>query len=55
MIFINLIKQIPGSKKLAQALGLTTKSIPGGRRFLLEILPKQSIGAEIGVHTGNFS
>lgn len=51
----NLVKQIPGSKKLAQALGLTPKSIPGGRSFLLEMLPKQSIGAEIGVHTGNFS
>lgn len=53
----NLIKQLPGSKKLAQALGLTivTKSIPGGRSFLLEMLPKQSIGAEIGVHKGNFS
>ncbi|MDJ0661031.1 MAG: class I SAM-dependent methyltransferase [Crocosphaera sp.] len=53
----NLIRQIPGSKKLAQALGLTTmtKSIPGGRNFLVEMLPKQSIGAEIGVDTGNFS
>ncbi|MDJ0600260.1 MAG: class I SAM-dependent methyltransferase [Crocosphaera sp.] len=53
----NLIKQIPGSKKLAQALGLIiiTKSIPGGRSFLVEMLPKQSVGAEIGVHTGNFS
>jgi len=27
----------------------------GGRQFLLDILPKESVGAEIGVHLGDFS
>ena len=30
-------------------------SDPDPRRFLLDILPKNSIGAEIGVHKGDFS
>ncbi len=35
-IIKNLLDQVLGSKKLAQALGLTiiTKSIPSGRSFL---------------------
>ncbi len=41
--------------RYANEKGLTTKSMPGGRSFLLEMLPQQSIGAEIGVHTGSFS
>ena len=44
-----------GMKKLSEQIPGSKKSIPGGRSFLFEILPKQSIGAEIGVHEGNFS
>jgi hypothetical protein len=47
-----LIKRIPGAETMAQALGLA----PDERRpFLLEMLPKNSVGAEIGVWKGDFS
>jgi len=47
-----LIKKIPGAETVAKALGLA----PDERRpFLLEMLPKESIGAEIGVWKGDFS
>lgn len=49
----NVIKKIPGSKRTAQLLGLSPK--PDGRQILLDMLPKKSIGAEIGVHLGDFS
>jgi len=38
---------------MAQFLGL--KLGTGGRQFLLDLLPKSSVGAEIGVHLGDFS
>lgn len=50
----NVIKRIPGVKRSAQLLGLASKQT-GGRRFLLDMLPKHSVGAEIGVHVGDFS
>jgi len=50
----DMVKKIPGARRVAQTLGLAPiKSEP--RRFLLEMLPKESVGAEIGVHTGGFS
>jgi hypothetical protein len=52
----NLIKQIPGARRLAQQLGLTVQQTDkSGRRLVLDLLPKHSIGAEIGVHLGDFS
>jgi Methyltransferase domain len=50
----NAIEKIPGSKRLAQILGLVPKQA-NGRAFLLAMLPKHSLGAEIGVHKGDFS
>jgi hypothetical protein len=50
----NLVKRIPGAEKLAQALGLAPNSLEQ-RKFLLELLPKNSVGVEIGVHKGDFS
>ncbi|MCK5524424.1 MAG: class I SAM-dependent methyltransferase [Thiomargarita sp.] len=54
-----LLKQIPGARKLAGipvARKLAKKlGIIENRDFLLEMLPKNSVGAEIGVHTGGFS
>ena len=39
---------------MAQLLGATPKQ-SNRRQFLLDILPKESVGAEIGVHLGEFS
>ena len=50
----NLVKRIPGAEKVAQALGLVPNSLEQ-RMYLLELLPKNSVGAEIGVHKGDFS
>ena len=50
----NLVKRIPGAEKVAHALGLAPDSLKQ-RMFLLELLPKNSIGVEIGVHLGDFS
>lgn len=50
----DLIKKNRGSRRIAQLLGLIPKQA-GGRQFLLDMLPKQSVGAEIGVHMGDFS
>jgi hypothetical protein len=47
-----LIKRIPGVERVAQALGLAPD---GERPWLLEMLPKDSVGAEIGVWKGDFS
>jgi len=48
----NLIRKIPGAETVAQALGLAPNRL---RTFLLEMLPKNSVGAEIGVWKGDFS
>jgi hypothetical protein len=48
-----IIKKIPGMKFLAKLYG--SKSIQDKRRFLLDTLPKDSRGVEIGVHIGDFS
>lgn len=50
----NVIKKIPGSRQVARLLGLISEQ-SGGRQFLLDMLPRESIGAEIGVHLGDFS
>ena len=50
----NVIKKISSAKLLAQRLGLVSKQ-KNGRKFLLDMLPKHSVGTEIGVHMGNFS
>lgn len=50
----NVIKRIPGAKQFTQLLGRVPTQT-GGRRFLLDILPKYSVGVEIGVHVGDFS
>ncbi|MCP5052677.1 MAG: class I SAM-dependent methyltransferase [bacterium] len=52
-----MVKKIPGAKKLARALGLIPRHTDhtDDRGFLLEMLPKDSIGAEIGVHMGDFT
>lgn len=50
----NLLKRVPGGRRLARVLGRTPR--PSSRReFLLKILPKNSVCAEIGVHRGDFS
>jgi hypothetical protein len=50
----NQVKKIPGAEKVAHALGLVSNPLEL-RTFLLETLPKNSVGAEIGVHKGEFS
>lgn len=49
-----MLKNLPGSRRMAQLLGATPKQ-SNRRQFLLDILPKESVGAEIGVHLGEFS
>lgn len=52
----NIIKKIPGSGRLARLLNDVPKETPGHhRQFLLDLLPKKSVGAEIGVLAGNFA
>jgi hypothetical protein len=47
-----LMKRIPGVERAAQVLGLAPNGQP---TWLLEMLPKNSVGAEIGVWKGDFS
>lgn len=49
-----VIKMFPGVKWLGSRLG-AGPSRGNDRGFLLDMLPKNSIGAEIGVHLGEFS
>ena len=49
-----LVKKIPGTDRIAHAMGLVSNPLED-RAFLLEMLPKNSVGAEIGVHKGEFS
>jgi hypothetical protein len=49
-----VIKKLLGDKRLTQLLELISK-LTGARRFLLAMLPKHLVGAEIGVHVGDFS
>lgn len=51
---VDLFSWIPGGRSLRRYLGLVPKQTRA-RKFLLEMLPRQSIGAEIGVHLGGFS
>jgi hypothetical protein len=49
-----MLKRLPLSRQLAQFAGLTPR--PASRRqFVLDLLPKRSVGVEIGVHRGDFS
>ncbi len=48
---VKKLSEIPRVRKLANRLGILYRS----KDFLLEMLPKNSIGAEIGVHMGDFS
>jgi len=48
-----LLKRVPLAYKVARLL--VPAAPANDRRFLLEALPKGSIGAEIGVHLGDFS
>lgn len=53
---MNLISNIPGARKLARLVGLGPRETAGHyRQFLLDMLPRHSVGAEIGVLSGNFS
>ena len=47
-----LIRRIPGARRLARALGISPANY---REFLLRMLPPGGIGMEIGVHLGEFS
>ena len=47
-----LLEQIPSVRRLAKWIGIISED---SRAFLLEKLPKDSVGAEIGVHMGDFS
>jgi hypothetical protein len=49
----SILKRIPGAKRLATLLGLSGDEEK--RNYLLERLPQDTIGAEIGVHKGDFS
>ena len=48
------LRRIPGVRALARQLRLT-RNEAGPRAFLLKMLPTGSVGAEIGVHKGEFS
>jgi len=50
----NILKRIPGVMAISRKLGLV-ESRSRSRLFLLNMFPKGSIGAEIGVHKGDFS
>lgn len=49
-----MLREIPGVLTVARSLGLA-RPPSQTRKFLLDMLPKNSIGAEIGVHLGDFS
>lgn len=49
-----LLKKVPGARRFAGMLGLNP-SQAHYRAFLLKMLPPNSVGAEIGVHKGDFS
>lgn len=53
---MNLISKIPGGRQLAGLFGLapeeTTRHF---RQFLFDLLPPHSVGAEVGVLSGDFS
>jgi hypothetical protein len=50
----NLLKRVPGARRIARVLGFIPRQ-SNRREFLLEMLPKKSVCAEIGVHKGDFS
>jgi len=50
----NRLRRIPGVRALARQLRLI-RNEAGPRDFLLKMLPTGSVGAEIGVHKGEFS
>jgi hypothetical protein len=50
----NLLKRVPGIDKFARLLDFVPWE-PGHREQVLEIMPKNSVCAEVGVHRGDFS
>jgi hypothetical protein len=50
----DLAKRVPGARRLARAVGLS-RGPASPRRFLLDLLPTDAVGAEVGVHLGGFS
>jgi hypothetical protein len=52
-MFNQMLKKVPLAGKVARLLAPPTKK--QHRQFLLAALPKHAIGAEIGVHLGDFS
>jgi hypothetical protein len=53
-ILKNLLKRAPGVDRFARLLDFVPWQ-PRHRELLLEMLPKNSVGAEVGVHRGEFS
>jgi hypothetical protein len=49
-----LLKKLPGVRAVARQLRISP-GCGGPRRFLLDFLPRRSVGAEIGVYAGDFS
>lgn len=47
----DLLRRVPGAPRLARLI----RDAPDPRQFLLDMLPRNSICAEIGVHEGGFS
>src|SRR6266496_991781 len=52
--FYRLLKRLPGARAIAGQLRISC-GCGGPRRFLLDLLPRRSVGAEIGVYAGDFS
>ena len=52
--YYRLLKKLPGARAIARQLGISP-GCGGTRRFLLDFLPRRSVGAEIGVYAGDFS
>lgn len=49
-----MARQIPALRSFARLFGRPSTEL-SGRQFLLDLLPTGSVGAEIGVHQGDFS
>lgn len=53
-MFRAMIRKVPGAYRIARILGLVPRRADS-RSFLLDMLPRKSVGVEIGVHKGDFS
>lgn len=47
-----IVSKVPGAARVARAMGLAPRD---ERAIVLDLLPKGGVGAEIGVHKGDFS